>query len=108
VEKILQITPEGLARRNKGSSTTSVFTVEKIPLTILESFARESQSRPTKSEQARGLAMIHPVKAIRSLTEKTQKEKQSLQKRSNRQFLSSIARDVNSPIGSFPVRFKSV
>ena len=73
VEKILQITTEGFARRNQSSSTTSVLTVEKIPRTILEGFARGSQSRPTKSEQARDLAMIHLVMVIQSRTEELQK-----------------------------------
>ncbi len=79
-EKILQITPEGLARRSQSSSTTSVSTVEKVPQTILEGFARGNQSRLTKSEQARDLAAVHPVAVIRSLTEELQKGKQSLQK----------------------------
>ena len=79
-EKILQITPEGLARRNQGSSTTSAFTVEKVPQIILEGFATGNQSRLTQSEQARDLAAVHPVAVTQSLTEELQEGKQSLQK----------------------------
>jgi hypothetical protein len=79
-EKILQITPEGLARGSQDLSTTSAFTVEKIPQTILEDFARGNQKRPNQSEQARDLASVHPAAVTRFLTEELRKGKQSLQK----------------------------
>ena len=79
-EKILQITPEGLARRSQSSSTTSAFTVEKIPQTILEDFARRNRKRPIQSGQARDLASVHPAAVTRFLTEELRKGKQSLQK----------------------------
>jgi hypothetical protein len=82
-EKILQITPEGLARRSQGSSTTSASTVERVPQTILEGFARGNQSRLIQSERTRDLAAVHPVAVTQSLTEELQKGKQSLQKQSN-------------------------
>jgi len=80
VEKILQITLEGLARRSQGSSTTSVSTVEKILQTILEGFARGNQSRLVQSERTRDLAAVHPVAVTQSLTEELQKGKHSLRK----------------------------
>jgi hypothetical protein len=50
--------------------------VEKILQITLEGFARRNQSRPTKSEQARGPAMTHLVMVIQVRTEELQQWKQ--------------------------------
>ena len=88
VEKTLQITLEGFARRNQRSYTISVSTVEKTLQITLEGFARRNQSRSTKSEQTRGPgqqmipeivvggpAVTHPVKVVQVRTGELQQLK---------------------------------